>query len=369
MTFMGGSGSRGGDWVRDASKVLVYEYVTGGGLADRELPASWAIEGAAMRRAIVGDFAAVPGLRVVTTLDSRLPFEARPGVGVRIIPDRDGCSFETLAAEADYTVLIAPESDGVLSGLTRVIERVGGRSLGSGDRAIDLVGDKARLAHHFACSGIPSPTTRMVGPVSRELPADWEGPIVVKPRFGAGSVDTVVVRDRRCPPWVGRSRLAVAQPFLPGDPMSASFLVDRDGHPTLLAVGRQRIDIDPEGRISYQGGLIPAKMDACPGAVEAAIASVVAVAPPPGLRGFVGVDFLLEADGRATILEINPRPTTSYVGLSRLAPAGTIAGAWLAAVSDGLDGTAWPDRLRPIRGHSPVAFGADGSMRHEEMSS
>jgi predicted ATP-grasp superfamily ATP-dependent carboligase len=369
MTFMGGSGSRGGDGGREESKVLVYEYVTGGGLADRELPASWAIEGAAMRRAIVGDFAAVPGVRVVTTLDSRLPVEALPGVGVRIISDRDGCSFESLAAEADYTVLIAPETDGILSGLTRAIERVGGRSLGSGDRAIDLVGDKARLAHHFVGCGIPTPPTRMVGPTSRDLPAEWEGPIVVKPRSGAGSVDTVVVRDRRCPPWVGRSRLAVAQPFLVGEPMSASFLVDRDGHPTLLAVGRQRIDIDPEGRISYGGGVIPAKIDACPAAVEEALASVVAAVPLPGLRGFVGVDFLLHAHGRATILEINPRPTTSYVGLSHLAPAGTVAGAWLAAVSTGLDGTGWPDRLRSIREHSRVAFDADGSIRHEEMNS
>ncbi len=69
---MSGSGSRGVDGGRVETKVLVYEHVTGGGLADRELPASWAIEGAAMRRAIVGDFAAVPGVKVVTTIDSRL---------------------------------------------------------------------------------------------------------------------------------------------------------------------------------------------------------------------------------------------------------------------------------------------------------
>ncbi len=56
-----------------------------------------------------------------------------------------------------------------------------------------------------------------------------------------------------------------------------------------------------------------------------------------GLRGFVGVDFIWNADERhATILEINPRPTTSYVGLSRLAPsrlAGTVRGWPLASRS------------------------------------
>ena len=52
----------------------------------------------------------------------------------------------------------------------------------------------------------------------------------------------------------------------------------------------------------------------------------------PGLLGFVGVDFLWREGRReAMILEINPRPTTSYVGLRRIVPEGTLARAWLAA--------------------------------------
>jgi hypothetical protein len=69
------------------------------------------------------------------------------------------------------------------------------------------------------------------------------------------------------------------------------------------------------------------------------------------------------------VLEINPRPTTSYVGLSRLGPPGTIAGAWLAAMTTGLDGTGWPDRLRGLPEHPPIDFEADGSIRTEGMGS
>ena len=48
-----------------------------------------------------------------------------------------------------------------------------------------------------------------------------------------------------------------------------------------------------------------------------------ALAAVEGLGGFVGVDFIWdEQRGSATILEINPRPTTSVVGLCRLLPAG-----------------------------------------------
>ena len=54
-----------------------------------------------------------------------------------------------------------------------------------------------------------------------------------------------------------------------------------------------------------------------------------------GLRGFVGVDFLWdEIEAKATVLEINPRPTTSYVGLTRLLPPGCLAQSWLAACGE-----------------------------------
>jgi hypothetical protein len=40
----------------------------------------------------------------------------------------------------------------------------------------------------------------------------------------------------------------------------------------------------------------------------------------PGLRGFVGVDLLLDEEtGTVTVVEINPRLTTSYLGYRQLA--------------------------------------------------
>ena len=65
-------------------------------------------------------------------------------------------------------------------------------------------------------------------------------------------------------------------------------------------------------------------MDEAP--LRAAVESI------PGLRGFVGVDFIWdEGRRRATVLEINPRPTTSIVGLTRILPPGRLASAWIGA--------------------------------------
>jgi predicted ATP-grasp superfamily ATP-dependent carboligase len=149
-----------------------------------------------------------------------------------------------------------------------------------------MTGDKARLAEHFANFNIPSPPTRMVDLPARELPGDWEGSIVVKPRDGAGSVDTTIVKDRRCPDWVTSLQSAIVQPYLPGSPMSASFLVDVAGRSTLLGVGKQRIAIDRLGNVSYQGGTILADVHDCPGVVESAINSVNETLGTQGLRGW-----------------------------------------------------------------------------------
>ncbi len=122
---------------------------------------------------------------------------------------------------------------------------------------------------------------------------------------------------------------AVIQPFLPGIPSSASFLVDRRGAGLAdLAVGRQRIEVDERGSGPLSRGDDPAVM--VPTAVDVdGRWSRRRVTSVPGLRGFVGVDFLEGPRGEVTVLEINPRPTTSYVGVVQLLPPGTIAGAWL----------------------------------------
>ena len=142
-------------------------------------------------------------------------------------------------------------------------------------------------------------------------------PAVLKPVDGAGSVDTFYLDGpgdlsesaRRMPQ-------ALLQPFVPGEPMSASLLVSRAGRAWLIAFGTQRIELH-DGRIEYHGGEIPAS---CPDAAGGVLHSIKAV---EGLAGFVGVDFIWnEQSKHATILEINPRPTTSVVGLCRLLPRG-----------------------------------------------
>jgi len=152
----------------------------------------------------------------------------------------------------------------------------------------------------------------------------------VKPRDGAGSQAT---RLGHLPAesWSGP---LIAQEFVDGFAASVACLVGPAGvFP--LAPCEQRLSED--GRFHYLGGRLPIEPDL---AARAAAVAVAAVACVPGLAGYVGVDVVLGNDGRDWAIEINPRLTTSYVGLRRLA-VGNLFAAMLEVAGGGAPAIVW----------------------------
>jgi predicted ATP-grasp superfamily ATP-dependent carboligase len=346
--------------------ILVVEFVTGGGLTGEPLPASWAAEGRAMRRALAADFASVgPRARVVVTLDDRFAPDDGPWTTVPIEPGSFPERLRDLACRADYTVLVAPETTELLERLTVEIEEAGGRVLGSTAAAVALAADKSALARWFDQKAIPTPFSRIIDPRGG-LPADWTSyPAVLKPVDGAGSVDTFRLDGPSSLPAAARSMpAALLQPLVPGGGMSASFLVSARGEARLIVTGRQAMTVR-DGRFAYEGGTLSVP---CPEAHAVLRRAVESVA---GLGGFVGVDFLWDEDRReATVLEINPRATTSVVGLCRIAPPGLLARAWLAGFADAGEWGDAIDRLqRAIEGGPRVRFSASGEVDGDEDES
>jgi predicted ATP-grasp superfamily ATP-dependent carboligase len=109
--------------------------------------------------------------------------------------------------------------------------------------------------------------------------------------------------------------------------MSATFLLGPGNSVRLVGVGRQEVTTRG-GVVHYEGGLVPA-----PNRL-AHVEPLRAARSVPGLLGLVGVDFVHDATGgTTTVIEINPRPTTSLVGLRHLLAPGAIARAWIDAVT------------------------------------
>jgi predicted ATP-grasp superfamily ATP-dependent carboligase len=294
-------------------------------------------------------------------LDARLPEEPGPWSLQRISAGQENERIRELAGAADWTVLVAPETAGILGRLTRDLHQAGARILGSAPEAIDLTGDKARLAQWLEDRGIDTPPSRTVHP-SEGLPPDAIFPAVLKPVDGAGSVDTFYLSDERSLPTPARRMSeALLQPFVPGVAMSASFLVDRQARPWLIGIGIQHVAVR-NGRFVYEGGTLPASCRSAEAQLRPALESI------PDLRGFVGVDFIWDPElQHATVLEINPRPTTSCVGLTRLLPPGRLAAAWLQAFEPQWgDGVSLGTLADFVHGQRCLSFDAQGDELIEE---
>lgn len=275
-------------------RILVSEYCC----ARRDDPtpgvsASLLTEGAAMLAAVLADLRAVPGVTAE-------PFAPAP-------PASEEAVFRAVVRESDAALVIAPECDGILEERCRWVEEEGAELLGPSSAAVRLTADKLTLAAHLAAHGIPTPPTWSWG----ECP-DWPGPIVVKPRDGAGSQGVRLYRNRPArPPGAGEF---IVQPLVPGRAASAAFLIGL-GEAVSLPPAWQLLSDD--GRFRYLGGELPLPADLAARAGRLARRAVECV---PGLRGFVGVDLVLGDDaGGDVVIEINPRLTTSYVGLRALA--------------------------------------------------
>jgi predicted ATP-grasp superfamily ATP-dependent carboligase len=313
--------------------IFVYEWATGGGLVEEAgaLPASLVREGMAMIGAVVADFVRIPGCRVTALRDPRILHLALPGCDVVDVLSRSSHSdeFERLASEADATILVAPEFDQILLAAAQRVVAVGGRLLSPSPQFIRIATNKHRTCELLASRGVSAPRGLILEP-DEPLPVEFPYPAVLKPVDGAGSQDTYLVSgpydSPRAYAWPRR-----LERYIPGMAASVAVLCGPAGR-VALPPCTQRISND--GRLTYLGGELPLPAGL---ALRAAELADRALAAFPSATGYVGVDIVLgrEPDGREdAVIEINPRLTTSYVGLRAAMRTNLAEAMWKAALGE-----------------------------------
>lgn len=280
--------------------VFVCETVTGGGFSAEPLPDSLIAEGVLMRDALVGDLEDLPGVRVVTTHDARLPAPPRGSSEPVTTVEEARAAWVRLAGEAHCAWPIAPETDGELAGLAGLMAEGGGRVVASDIDTLRLCASKRATATALAEAGIVTVPT---WPAS-EVPAGVTGPFVMKPDDGVGSIDTILLEQVP----EGAAEGAVVQPFLHGRPASLVLLC-QSGRAHVLAANLQHMEVIDD-RFVFRGVTV----GGLPIEPEHRLLAERLLEALPGLHGIVGVDFIATAKG-PVVLEINPRLTTSYAGL------------------------------------------------------
>jgi predicted ATP-grasp superfamily ATP-dependent carboligase len=186
---------------------------------------------------------------------------------------------------------------------------------------VRVAANKQRTCETLAAAGVPAPSGRLLES-DEPLPSDTQYPAVLKPVNGAGSQDTYLVSSPYdAPPAYAWARRL--ERYMPGMAASVAVLCGPAGR-VVLAPCKQRISED--GRLRYLGGELPLTA----GLAERATALAErAIAAMPPATGYVGVDLVLgrEPDGSEdAVIEVNPRLTTSYVGL-RAAATSNLADA------------------------------------------
>ena len=309
-----------------------------------------------MLRALAADFCAIDGVQVDVMRDRRLGAADLPEGVVHEVgsarQERD--TLSALAGAADWSVIIAPEFDGHLLDRCQWVEGAGGRLLGPGSPTVALASNKQKTAEHLAARGVRVPEGVTLEP-GDPLPPGFGYPAVLKPRDGAGSRGIRWIDE----PRGGRVEDGVPmrlEQFSAGTAASVACLGGPRGV-VLLRPCQQRLSDD--GRFEYLGGRLPLDANSAARAARLAARAIDTLDRP---LGYLGVDLVLGPDPRGAddvVIEINPRLTTSYVGLRALARE-NLAAAMLGSASGRQVELSWR--------HDPIQFDSAGRVRREGVS-
>jgi predicted ATP-grasp superfamily ATP-dependent carboligase len=321
-------------------KIFVHEFISGGGWSDGDLPPGLVGEGSAILWALLSDFQAWGAASTITTLDARLWARRADLPGGEIVPVAPAdyeADFRSILAQCDAALIVAPETGGILARLSAMTVKAGVPLLGCSPKAVALAGDKAACDRLFRKAGLPTPPTRLVRTSSpAQAAAELGYPLVVKPPDGVGCEGLSLVSSKeQLQPAVelahktSQRKEILLQRFVIGNHVSVSLLASRKGVLPLSLNGQR---IEPGRPFHYLGGTVPYSHPEAQQALELAQAAARLL---PGLRGYFGVDLVLGPEG-AYLIEINPRITTSYVGLRRVLQANLAELIWNACILDEL---------------------------------
>jgi predicted ATP-grasp superfamily ATP-dependent carboligase len=260
-----------------------------------------------MRDAVLRDLGQLHDVWTICTYDPRLPPPIHAHQAIVAGDDVWG-SWKACIAQADAVLPIAPESGNILLTLTKLVIGQGKVLLGCGVEGVDLASSKLATCRTLQSAGIDVVPTYEAS----MFPVHQFGQCVAKPDDGAGCEGAFVfTNDKDFRAWLAGvpADAYVAQPYLSGTPASLSMLC-KDGRAWLLSCNLQKISLQSGGFV-YNGSVVNGAAEYWPKFERLAQSIAQAI---PELAGYVGVDVIIRDDG-IFVLEINPRLTTSYVGL------------------------------------------------------
>ena len=255
-----------------------------------------------------------------------------------ILIDEDIVSWlEDNAKDFSKAIFISAENDNNLYKITKILEENNVRTYTSSAEACFKSSDKYETYEELF-NIVPQPRSFRfkIDPKGywkraiENLHEKWQAEdpltplkLIIKPLVGVDCENIVIIENIEDLTldldkiFVPGSRVIV-QEYIEGEDISVSLI--SDGKKAIpISLNKQYVELKGD-KGTYIGGKLPYESEYKQEAFEIATKAVEAI---DGLKGFVGVDLLINADEKDVysvyLLEINSRFTTPYVGLNEIA--------------------------------------------------
>jgi len=323
------------------SKIFICEFASSGGFNQKNIPSSLFCEGFGMLRSIIEDFRAID-FTIHTLLDYRISYLSKylQADNIKYVSEKDSFvkEFETAVKESEYCFIIAPEFSNILYNLTKIV-KINRKALLSVDlKGIELGTSKFKNYKFFTKNELTTPQTHLIPFKAQLLDSEFvvqkfnelKTPIVIKPDDGVGAESIYYIENeshiesffKENSHDLELGRPYVLQNFVEGKDLSVSLIglstksKNQQKPPVILSVNAQEINIkSSNGASEYFGGYTPAEN--CK-KIHTQLETIFKRVDFSIFCGYFGIDFVRTINHSIFFIEINPRLTTSYVGLRNI---------------------------------------------------
>ncbi|MFX1259295.1 MAG: ATP-grasp domain-containing protein [Promethearchaeota archaeon] len=316
------------------NKIFIFEFVSGGGFSQVEIPISLFCEGYGMLRSIIADFKSL-NFEISTLLDYRgISYKnfLKADIIKRVKANEDYLiKFKEEVKKSEYCFIIAPEFSGILYNLTKIVKDNNKKILSEDLDGIKLGTSKLETYEFFKACKVNTPSTFLISKKKKNFNLDsliqkfkqLNCPIIIKPEDGVGAENLFYFENEKqitkffkdSNERLDIKRNYILQEFIEGRDLSIS-LIGTSNNPIVLSINTQHLNIKNINRESeYLGGSSPAEN------YEEIIEDLAKNLENLDLSKFssyYGIDFIRKANKSIYFIEINPRLTTSYIGIRNI---------------------------------------------------
>ncbi|MHA1885314.1 MAG: ATP-grasp domain-containing protein [Promethearchaeota archaeon] len=312
--------------------IFIFEFVSGGGFSRAEIPISLFCEGFGMLRSIIIDFKSL-GFEISTLLDHRISHLSKylPCDHMKNINSHETHlkKYKESVRDTKYSFIIAPEMSNILYNLTQIVKNYDKICLSSNLEGIKIGTSKLDSYNFLRHNKISTPKTFLIPLKRKTIDKDFiiqkfkslQRPVVIKPEDGVGaesifyfeSIQQIEQFFQEHEQKSEGERRFILQEYIDGDDLSASIIVPSTKTPILLSINSQNVSIKtPPFKSEYLGGYSPFENYE---EIKKHFLHSLEKINFTRFRGYFGLDFILTNDSEFNFIEINPRLTTSYIGL------------------------------------------------------